>query len=279
MTGRQRLGGARAVAVAPDGRHVVVAGETANGVAVFARNLTTGVLTFVEAKLDGAGGVDGLGGASALAFSPAGDALYVAGFADNAVAAFSRDLTAAPGSLAALRAERETDGAGSPLVDGTAGARGVAVSPDGSLVFVAGATDGKIASLQPQHERCRDSHARLPRCRGARLGGRSGHDARRASRSTASAARPTLLGHVLGDASPRPPARVPAGSDLTFLETVAIPAQGSVTYTASAVLSNSASGTLVNTATVRRAGRRRYERPPTTARPTATRSAARPTSR
>ncbi|MDQ1346632.1 MAG: trimeric autotransporter adhesin, partial [Acidobacteriota bacterium] len=62
------IGGARAVAVTPDGRHVVVAGETDSGVAVFTRNLTTGALTFAEAKINGIGGVSGIGGASALAF-------------------------------------------------------------------------------------------------------------------------------------------------------------------------------------------------------------------
>ncbi len=139
VTGASGLGGARAVAVAPDGRHVVVAGETADGVAVFTRNLTTGALTFAEAQLNGSGGVSGIDGASALAFSPGGDALYVAGFASNSVAVFSRN--ASDGHLGFL--EKETDGV--LAVDGLAGARGVAVSPDGSLVFVTGATDGAIA--------------------------------------------------------------------------------------------------------------------------------------
>ena len=137
------MGGARAVAVSPDGRHVVVAGETSNGIAVFARNLATGALTFVEAKLDGAN--EGLDGASALAFSPAGDALYVAGYEDDAVVVFSRDLTAGQLAPQLSWAEREKDGPGVPVVDGLDGARGVEVSPDGSLVFVAGANDGKIA--------------------------------------------------------------------------------------------------------------------------------------
>ncbi len=237
------LGGARAVAVAPDGRHVVVAGETDNGVAVFTRNLTSGALAFVESKLDGFGGVDGLGGASALAFSPAGDALYVAGFTDNAVAAFSRN--AADGHLGFV--ERETDGAGSPLVDGLAGARGVEVSPDGRLVLVAGATDGKIAVFSRITSGGQIHQIDFVDIAGL---GSAVDLAMTPAGEELYAVASTL--DALGQFSETGGASctVPGVSTLAFAESVALPARSSVSFTATAVVSNSASGTLVNTATI-----------------------------
>ncbi len=249
VTGASGIGGARAVAVSPDGRHVVVAGETANGVAVFARNLDStsgafGTLTFAEAQINGSGGVSGIGGASALAFSPAGDALYVAGFASNSVAVFSRN--ASDGHLGFI--EKETDGAGSPLVDGTAGARGVAVSPDGSLVFVAGATDGKIAvfsrnSSNPQIHQ-------LDFIEIAGLGSAAGLAITPAGEQVYGVGNTADVLGMFSETRATGTCTVPVGSDLTFSESASIPAQGSVSYTAASVLYNSANGTLVNTATV-----------------------------
>ncbi len=238
------IGGARAVAVAPDGRHVVVAGETDGAVAVFTRNLTTGALTFAEAKVNGAGGVSGIGGASALAFSPSGDALYVAGFADNSVAVFSRN--ASDGHLGFI--EKETDGAGVPLVDGIAGARGVEVSPDGSLVFVAGATDGMIAVFS------RNSSApqihQLDFLDIAGLVSAVDLAITPAGEQVYGVGSTTDLLGMYSETRATVACPFPVGSDLTFSESVTIPAQSFVTYTAAAVLLNSASGTLVNTATV-----------------------------
>src|SRR5947207_1292605 len=52
------LTGATSVAVSPDGGHVYVVSTDDAAVAVFSRNLTTGSLTFVEAKFDGQNGVN-----------------------------------------------------------------------------------------------------------------------------------------------------------------------------------------------------------------------------
>jgi len=53
---------ARDVEVSSDGSHVYVASIGDDAVAAFARNPTTGAVTFVEAERDGVGGVDGLAG-------------------------------------------------------------------------------------------------------------------------------------------------------------------------------------------------------------------------
>ncbi|MBP9825974.1 MAG: beta-propeller fold lactonase family protein, partial [Thermoanaerobaculia bacterium] len=239
------MGGARAVAVSPDGRHVVVAGETSDGIAVFARNLATGALTFVEAKLDGAN--EGLNGASALAFSPAGDALYVAGFEDDAVVVFSRDLTAGQLAPQLSWSERETDGAGLPLADGLDGARGVEVSPDGSLVFVAGANDGKIAIFSRN-----TGGAQVHKLDFLDIAGLTSAVDLAISPAGEQVYGVGDVADLLGMFSETRGAScpVPGGSVLAFSQSAVIPAQSYVAYTAAAVLENDASGTLVNTATV-----------------------------
>jgi 6-phosphogluconolactonase (cycloisomerase 2 family) len=123
------LNGAGAIAVSPDGAHVYVSGSALllsgeDAVAVFSRNGVTGALTFVEAQFDGVGGVDGLDGADAVAISPDGAHVYVAGEFDDAVAVFSRNASTGAltfGSTAVV-----------PLPTG------VRVSPDGAHVYATG---------------------------------------------------------------------------------------------------------------------------------------------
>jgi 6-phosphogluconolactonase (cycloisomerase 2 family) len=111
VSGVDGIGGADAVAVAADGAHVYGAGQFDGAVAVFARNATTGALTFVEAQQDGVGGVDGLAGASAVAISPDDRNLYVSGRTDNAVAVFARNTVT--GTLTFVEVERDEVGGGS----------------------------------------------------------------------------------------------------------------------------------------------------------------------
>jgi 6-phosphogluconolactonase (cycloisomerase 2 family) len=118
------------LAVSPDGQHVYVAAFNNNAIAVFSRNGTTGELTFVEAQLDGVGGVDGLYGAAGVAVSSEGAHVYVCGWLDNAVATFSRNETT--GELTFVEVQ-----AGNGLI-GLHGPIGVAVPPDGRHVYVVG---------------------------------------------------------------------------------------------------------------------------------------------
>jgi 6-phosphogluconolactonase (cycloisomerase 2 family) len=124
------------VAVSPDGLHVYLA-TLADAVVVFSRNTGTGALTFVEAH-DG-GTIPGLDGANAVTVSPDGAHVYVASFVADAVVAFSRNGTT--GALTYV--ETEQDGVGG--VDGLDDAESVAVSPDGSHVYVGGVLDDAIA--------------------------------------------------------------------------------------------------------------------------------------
>jgi len=133
------LSGASYTAVSPDGAHVYAAGAAENAVSAFARNGSTGKLTFIEAVKDGVGGVDGLNSPSGIAFSPSGASVYVTGYLDNAVAVFSRSITT--GALTFV--EVHIDGAGG--VNGLAGAERAAVSPDGRHVYVTGSDDNAVA--------------------------------------------------------------------------------------------------------------------------------------
>src|SRR5262245_16563297 len=80
------LDGARGVTISPDGAFAYVAGGTSDSLAVFARNVSTGELTFIEWKKDGVDGVNGLDGAASIVVSPDLTNLYVAGSVDKAVA-------------------------------------------------------------------------------------------------------------------------------------------------------------------------------------------------
>ncbi len=83
------LNGAEDLAISPRGDYVYVVSSTDNAIAAFRRDLTTGRLTFVDRRIDGIDGVDGLASARAVAVSPSGAHIYVAGFGDNAIAVLS----------------------------------------------------------------------------------------------------------------------------------------------------------------------------------------------
>lgn len=135
------LAGARAVAVSPDSRVVIVASDGDDAIVSFRRNRATGALTFADVEKDGVG-LNGLDGAAALAFGPRGDTVYVAAAVDNAVTAFTVDVSVANLGLLGI-IDVEIDGISG--VDGLLGARGIAVSPDGRQLFAAGTGEGEIA--------------------------------------------------------------------------------------------------------------------------------------
>nr|MDJ0865777.1 beta-propeller fold lactonase family protein [Myxococcota bacterium] len=130
------------VAVSPDGAHVYAAGTVDDAVAVFERDLATGALGFVEVQKDGVAGVDGLRSASSVAVSPDGAHVYATGSNDHGIAVFERDV--ATGALDFVEAQE--DGVGG--VDGLRGAASVALSPDGSHVYVAGSRDYAVAVFE-----------------------------------------------------------------------------------------------------------------------------------
>jgi len=123
------LDGARGVAVSADGLNVYVAGKLDKALAVFARDPTTGRLTYLERQQDGVDGVDGLDGVEAVALSPDGSLVYTVASDDNAVAVFGRDPN--DGTLVFFGLQR--DGVGT--IDGLQGPHALAISPDGGQVY------------------------------------------------------------------------------------------------------------------------------------------------
>ena len=130
-----------AVAVASSGRVFVTSFTDA---ALLAFDPIFGGLAPVGAWVNGQGGVTGLAGARdvATADTPSGVAVYVASQYDAALAVFTEQIFPLPGF-----AERQVlqDGVGG--VDGLASAQAVAVSPDRSRVYAAGAGDTAISAF------------------------------------------------------------------------------------------------------------------------------------
>jgi 6-phosphogluconolactonase (cycloisomerase 2 family) len=140
VAGVTNMIGPRTVRVSPDGAHVYVPADASKSIAVFGRNATTGQLTFVEAQVDGVGGVDGLDSARAVALSPDGGHVYVAAANDSAVAVFARN--GVTGALTFVEVQK--DGVGG--VSGLAVARSVQVSPDGKHLYTAASgNEGHVA--------------------------------------------------------------------------------------------------------------------------------------
>jgi 6-phosphogluconolactonase (cycloisomerase 2 family) len=136
--GIQGLAFPTALALSPDGTHLYVAGTHDDAVVAFARDTTSGSLTFIEAQIDGAAGVEGLRNSSAVVVSPDGSHVYVAGQHDDAIAVFRRN--AVTGWLAFVEVQRD----GVNGVKGIAGPLGLAISPDGKNVYVA---SGNVSAL------------------------------------------------------------------------------------------------------------------------------------
>jgi fibronectin-binding autotransporter adhesin len=92
VDGVDGLNGARSVVVDPNGSHVYAVGQWDDALAVFRRDASTGGLTFLEVHKDTDPGIDGLNTADGVAVSLDGRHVYVAGYDDDAVAAFARWL-------------------------------------------------------------------------------------------------------------------------------------------------------------------------------------------
>ena len=138
VNGLDGIASATELAISPDGKHVYVAAASDDSVAVFARNGSTGRLTFVEAERDGVAGADGIDGASAIAISDDGAHVYAGGANDDGLAIFSRDAT--NGRLTFVEAYHEGIGG----IDGINSPADVAVTPDGTHVVVAASAESEV---------------------------------------------------------------------------------------------------------------------------------------
>ena len=133
------LQGAFAVGVSPDGKHVYVASVLDSALVVFSRNASDGTLSLLEMLQDDLGGVDGLSGANAIAFSSDNLRVYVTSAGDKALAVFDRDPSS--GSLSFLTLQRD----GANEVNNLAGANAISVVPGNVFIYIAATTDNAIS--------------------------------------------------------------------------------------------------------------------------------------
>ena len=153
------LSGVSQMEIAPGGRFLYAVSSIANSVTGFARDVTTGALTQLKGAagcvrpggLGGCASGVGLLGASALAISPDGRSLYVAGRDADAVAAFSIDPTG--GALLQLGGKqaciRGGDSSGACAGGrALAGVDGLAIAPDGLTLYAAAKSVDAVAVLQ-----------------------------------------------------------------------------------------------------------------------------------
>lgn len=141
VSGIDGLNGARGVYIAADGKHVYVASSVDDAIAVFSRNSTTGVLTFVETQKDGVSGVDGLNGAYGIFVSHDNNYVYAVGSTDDAVTTFSRNTTSgALTFVATLKDESQTGG----TIPNLNGARSVKGTSDSAYIIVVSSLDHSL---------------------------------------------------------------------------------------------------------------------------------------
>ena len=129
---------ANGIDISDDGRHVYVAAQLDDAVNVFKRNSKTGKLRFVEAEVDGQGGVAAMNGSRDVTVSPDGKNVYVTATVDNGLTEFDRNKKS--GRL--TFSEDEIDGEGVTYMDSP---EQVAVSPDNRQVYVTSLTEDGVA--------------------------------------------------------------------------------------------------------------------------------------
>lgn len=165
--GQDRLGntvdgleGSRAIVISPDGKFIYITGFYERAVAVFSRNTSTGLLSFVEVITDGGidylgNQIDGLRNALDLVLSPDGEHLYVSSPGDNtfiskldnAVGVFKRDTSTGRLSFVQTLKDGEKDPNGK-TVDGLNQDFSIVVSPDGGFIYMASKLDDAVTVFQ-----------------------------------------------------------------------------------------------------------------------------------
>ncbi len=146
------LNGPRNLTISPDGSSVYVSATDENKVSVFSRDGASGLLTFVEYQQDFTAGLHSPRG---LAVGPDGLNLYVTGWDGDALLVYDRDP--ATGRLTFL----ETHENGTGATTGLESPRSLALSRDGSNVYVLAKSTIAVFSREPSTGALTFQHAML----------------------------------------------------------------------------------------------------------------------
>ena len=138
VNGVSGLGGVNDIAISADGRHIYATGFTDNAVTHFARDSSTGLLSFTSAVTQSDIGF-GLQGAFAVGVSPDDKHVYVASALEHALVVFSRDP--ADGTLSLVEILQDDING----VDGLREPSAIAFSADNLRVYVTSTGDSALA--------------------------------------------------------------------------------------------------------------------------------------
>lgn len=141
VDGISGIGGASDLVLSDDQRFLYVAGSSSDAIAVFARDASTGLLSFVRQYQDGTPGIDGLGGVRGLLLAPGGAHLYAAGTVDDAIAVFA--VNPSTGMLTPASVLRQSDAG----VDGLNGVTDLAWSATASHLIAVAPINQSLAAF------------------------------------------------------------------------------------------------------------------------------------
>lgn len=149
VAGVSGLAGVSDLVASADGRNLYAASPVDNTVTSFVRDAGSGSLGQIDVDQNGLLGVTGLSGARAVAISPDGEHVYVAGEFSNAIAIFRRQTqvgAADEGKLSFVTSIQS----GVAGVNGIDAPRALALSADGKNLYVLGSAADTLVAFSRQ---------------------------------------------------------------------------------------------------------------------------------
>ncbi len=146
------LRGVDGVAVSPDGRSVYAAARDSNAVVAFTRDPETGALTDAgcvsNTGNDGAcGDATALDGARDIVVAPDGKSVYVTATKISAITVLARDAVTGRLTPSGCFMDAPPEGGACTHLDGIAGAASMALSPDGTSLYLASASSSTLVTF------------------------------------------------------------------------------------------------------------------------------------
>jgi uncharacterized repeat protein (TIGR01451 family) len=139
----QNLDGINGLALTPDGLQLLATNFNANRLSVFNRDSNNGQLTLLQTLTNNTGGIQGLSQVNNVIVSSDGKHVYtVSGGTDNALTVFNRQTDTGELTLATLYRDG-VDG-----MEGLESATGLAISPNGTYLYVTSPNDNALTAFQ-----------------------------------------------------------------------------------------------------------------------------------